>query len=92
MRKQLIKIKVIAGAKKKQIIESDGILKVYVNAPAVDGKANKAVIEILSEHFNVRKSAVKIIRGEKTREKVVEVISLPARYAPQCQQQQGRLP
>ncbi|TAL24520.1 MAG: DUF167 domain-containing protein [Nitrospirae bacterium] len=92
MRKQLIKIKVIAGAKKKQIIESDGILKVYVNAPAVDEKANKAVIEILSEHFNVRKRAVKIIRGEKTREKVVEVISLPARYAPQCQQQQGRLP
>lgn len=75
MRKQLIKIKVIAGAKKKQIIESEGILKVYVNAHAVDGKANKAVIEILSEHFKVRKSAVRIVRGEKAREKLVEVVA-----------------
>ncbi len=76
MRKQLIKIKVIPNAKKNKVVESEGLFKVYVNAPAVDGKANKALIEVLSEYFDVRKSSVRIVRGEKSREKVVEVNSL----------------
>lgn len=76
MRKQLIKIKVIPNAKKNKVVESEGLFKVYVNAPAVDGKANKALIKVLSEYFDVRKSSVRIIRGEKSREKVVEVNSL----------------
>ena len=76
MKKQLIKIKVIPNAKKNKVVESEGLFKVYVNAPAVDGKANKALIEVLSEYFNVRKSSVRIVRGEKSREKVVEVNKL----------------
>ncbi|MBI5205004.1 MAG: DUF167 domain-containing protein [Nitrospirae bacterium] len=76
MKKQLIKIKVIPNAKKNKVVESEGLFKAYVNAPAVDGKANKALIEVLSEYFNVRKSSVRIVRGEKSREKVVEVNSL----------------
>ena len=68
-----ITIKVIPNAKKSRIVLEGELFKVYVNAPAVDNKANKAVIEILAEHFNVRKSAVKIVRGEKAREKVVEI-------------------
>ncbi len=68
-----IKVKVIPNAKKNRVVESEGMFKVYVNAPAVEGKANKALIELLAEHFNVRKSAVRIVRGEKAREKVVEI-------------------
>lgn len=75
MRKQLIKIKVIPNAKKNKVVESEGLFKVYVNAPAVDGKANKALISVLSEYFNARKSVVRIVRGEKSREKVVEITS-----------------
>jgi len=67
-----IKIKVIPNAKKNQVLEGD-VFKVYVNAPPVDGKANKAVAEVLSEYFKVRKSAVKIIKGERSKEKVVEI-------------------
>lgn len=68
-----IKIKVIPNAKKAKILQEGELFKVYVNAPAVDGKANKAVIEVLSEHFNIRKSGIKIVRGEKSREKVIEI-------------------
>ena len=46
-----LSIKVIPNAKKNQIIEANGQLKVKVTAPAVDGKANKALIELLAEHF-----------------------------------------
>lgn len=69
-----IKIKVITNAKKNEVVAGD-IFKVYVNAPPVDGKANKAIIEILAEHFKVRKSNVKIVKGEKSREKIIEIES-----------------
>ena len=68
-----IHIKVIPNARKNEVIEEGETLKVRVAAPAFDGKANKAVIEILSEFFNVRKSNIKIIKGEKSRNKIVEI-------------------
>ena len=68
-----LKIKVITNAKKNTVVEGEGTLKVYVNAPPVDGKANKVVAEVLAEHFKVRKNCVKILRGEKSKEKVIEI-------------------
>ena len=68
-----LKIKVITNAKKNAVVEGEGMLKVYVNAPPVDGKANKVVAEVLAEHFKVRKSSVKILRGEKSKEKIIEI-------------------
>lgn len=69
----ILNIKVIPNAKKEQIKEEGNRLKVYLNAPALEGKANKALIGFLASHFNVKKSYVAILRGEKTREKVVEI-------------------
>jgi len=66
-------IKVIPNAKKAKILQEGELFKVYVNAPAVDGKANKAVVEVLAEHFNIRKSGIRIIRGQKSREKIIEI-------------------
>ncbi|MEW6088932.1 MAG: DUF167 domain-containing protein [bacterium] len=68
-----INIKVIPNARKNSVSEEDGIFKVRVTAPAVDGKANKAVIEVLSEFYQVKKRDIKIIRGEKSREKLIEI-------------------
>ena len=68
-----IKIKVIPNAKKDKVLEEGDLFKVYVNAPAVDGKANKALIGVLAEHFNILKSGIRIIRGEKSKEKVIEI-------------------
>jgi len=47
--------------------------KVYLSAPAVEGKANKALIEFLSEYFKTRRNKISIIRGEKSRDKIVEI-------------------
>ncbi|OGC23760.1 YggU family protein [candidate division WOR-1 bacterium RIFOXYB2_FULL_42_35] len=66
-------IKVIPNAKKNQIIEAAGQLKVKVTAPAVDGKANKALIELLAKHFKVKKNAISIIQGQTSRNKVVTI-------------------
>ncbi len=73
-----LKIKVITNAKRNEVVEGEGTLKVYVNAPPVDGKANKVVTEVLAEYFKVRKNSVKIIRGEKSKEKVIEIDLYPS--------------
>jgi len=44
-----------------------------VAAPAIEGKANSMLIEILAEHFVVSRSKIRILRGAKGREKVVEI-------------------
>jgi len=69
----LLNIKVIPRAKKSRVQEG-APLRVYVSAPPEDGRANKAVIKLLSEHFKVSKSKIKIIKGEKSREKIIEII------------------
>ncbi|MGW6724542.1 DUF167 domain-containing protein [Nocardia sp. NPDC055029] len=48
-------------------IADDGTLTLYVRAPAVEGKANRAAIELLAEHFGVAKSAVRLTGGATSR-------------------------
>ena len=51
----------------------DGTLKVKLTAPPVEGAANAALIKLLSEHFKVAKSAIKIIKGAKGKNKTIEI-------------------
>ena len=56
-------------------IQNDGSLIVYIREIASDGQANKSLIKILSNHFDVPKTSVKIIRGLASRKKVIEINS-----------------
>jgi hypothetical protein len=67
------KIKVTPNARKPRVVQEEGLLKVYVNAPAVDNKANDAVIKVIATHFKIRKSAVGIIAGFRSRQKMVRI-------------------
>lgn len=72
-------IKVTPGARKNEVVEDvvdslgQRILKIKVGQPPEDGKANKAMIEILAKYFAVKKSAVEIISGETSRNKIVKI-------------------
>ena len=68
-----IEIKVIANASKNAVKEEADVFKVYVTAQREKGKANKQVVKLLAQHFNVSKSTVEIIKGEKSNRKVVIV-------------------
>lgn len=48
-------------------------LKVKLNSPPLEGKANKELIEILSREFKISKKDIEIIRGEKSKNKVVRL-------------------
>lgn len=53
--------------------EFQGALKIRLTAPPVDGRANDALRRLLADHLNVPASAVKILSGEKSRTKRVEI-------------------
>lgn len=48
-------------------------LKVRVKCAPVDGKANKALVETIAEAFGVAKSKVRIVSGETSKTKRVEI-------------------
>jgi uncharacterized protein len=50
-----------------------GVLIVRVMAPPVDGRANDAVCRLLARARGVRASDVTMLRGERTRDKVVAI-------------------
>ena len=69
-----ISVAVKPQAKKESVTQtSPGEYQVSVNAPAHEGKANRAVIELLSDYFSVPKSKVKIVRGQAVRKKIVSI-------------------
>jgi len=69
-----IQVKVIPNSKEAKIKEeSEKILKIKVDAPAREGKANKRLIEILARHFSKPKTSIKIVKGLTSKNKVVEI-------------------
>jgi uncharacterized protein (TIGR00251 family) len=72
-----INILVVPNSKDSEVTKVDEITyKVRVDAPALDGKANKRLIEIIAEHFNVSESSIKILKGFKNRNKIVSIDNL----------------
>lgn len=71
-----INLKIVPNAKQEKIVPENDGYKVYIPAPAVDGKANAYLIKFLAGHFKVRKSAVTLVRGETSRHKVVDIEGL----------------
>ncbi|MDD5584288.1 MAG: DUF167 domain-containing protein [Candidatus Omnitrophica bacterium] len=66
-------VKVVPHAKKERVEATTEGLKVYINAPAIEGRANKKLIEVLAEHFKTKKYNIEIIAGQKTRKKIIEI-------------------
>lgn len=69
----ILEIKVIPNARRNEIKLENDKYKVYITSPAVDGKANKKLIEFLAGHFKVRKSGIFIKRGQKSRHKIIQI-------------------
>lgn len=70
-----ITVRVKPGSKKGDAVQTSlsGELLVFVREPAVEGKANKAVTELLAKYFEVPGSHVQLISGHKSRLKRFEI-------------------
>jgi uncharacterized protein (TIGR00251 family) len=72
-----ITVSIVPNSKKPEIVKvSENNYKIRVDAPASKNKANKRLVELLSEYFKVSKSSISIIKGLKSRNKIVEIDSL----------------
>lgn len=68
-------LRVQPGAKRSQLLArmASGEWKVAVAAPPLEGRANEAVVELVSDLLGVKRRQVTVARGASSRRKVVEV-------------------
>ncbi|HCL56497.1 MAG TPA: YggU family protein [Spirochaetia bacterium] len=72
----ILNIKVVPKSSKNSFswYEQDkNIFKLCITAPPVDGKANEAIIEFLSDFFDIRKKQVQIETGKTAKLKRVKL-------------------
>ncbi|MBR3122080.1 DUF167 domain-containing protein [Candidatus Saccharibacteria bacterium] len=66
-------ITVKPGSSQKKIVKSSpNELTVYLRAKPHDGEANDALIKLLSKHFKIPKTTIKITHGAKSHTKTIE--------------------
>lgn len=70
-----VTVRVKTGSKKGPLVQPalDGSLLVYVREPAIEGRANAAVEELLAEYYDVLKKNIQMIAGHKARIKHYEI-------------------
>jgi uncharacterized protein len=68
-----IEIKVVTNSKKQGLFREGAGLKVMLTSSPIEGRANEELVGYLSRIFGVRKREIKILRGEKTKRKLVSI-------------------
>ncbi len=72
--KQIFNIRVIPRAKQNSItVDDNGTIRVHTTTAPTDGRANDAVIRMLAEYWKIPRSQIRIIRGQTSHNKVVEI-------------------
>ncbi|KTD39302.1 hypothetical protein Lnau_0069 [Legionella nautarum] len=70
-----IYIYVQPGAKSTEIVGIyDDALKIRLNTPAIEGRANVALLKFIARQFDVPLRQVSLVRGEKIRRKTLKII------------------
>ena len=74
-----IALRVTPGGRRSELIEiTPDRLRVRVGARAVEGKANAELERFVAELFHVRRSAVSLVRGARSRDKQVRIDGIVA--------------
>jgi len=85
----IVQIAVQPGAKRSEFVGLHGnALKIRLQAPPVDGKANRCLIEFLAEQFATQRAQVELVSGATGRNKTVRITApqrIPAAVAEQLQ-------
>ena len=70
----LIRVRVTPNAREASVVKVDeGDFEVRVDERAIGGRANARLLELLSEEFDVPKSRVSIVKGARSRDKLIEI-------------------
>ena len=73
----IFRIKVFPNSKTQEVVKNtDTDFEVRIKEKPVAGKANKAVISALADHFNITTSQIRVVKGTKNRNKIIEIETL----------------
>lgn len=77
--KTLIRLRIVPNARKSEVIGRYGeAIKIRIQAPAVEGKANAALRDFLAAKLQISAKGVELAGGEKSRDKSVWIEGLSA--------------
>jgi uncharacterized protein (TIGR00251 family) len=69
-----LRVRLQPNARRDELVAvRDGVLLVRVAAPALEGRANRALCRLLAERLNVPRSHVTVVRGKRSRDKVIKI-------------------
>lgn len=75
----IVSVRVQPRASKDELAgEMNGALKIRLQAPAVENRANDALIDFLAQLLKTPKSAVRILSGDRSRIKRIEIRGVTA--------------
>jgi len=79
MKEIILKVYIQPKSSKNEIVGPyrDGI-KVKVTAPPIEGKANKALIQLFAKEFGISPSCIEMIKGNHSREKTLKILGVPS--------------
>lgn len=76
--RQLLELRIHPGAARERVAGLSGdMVKIELSAPAVEGKANQALIKFLARSLGVPRGTISLARGEKSRTKLIRVEGMP---------------
>lgn len=75
----LIRVRLTPRSSRDEILGlEEGVLRIKLTAPPVEGEANKALVAFLSKALRVPKGSVAIVSGERSREKSLSIRGMTA--------------
>ena len=81
----ILRVHVVPNAKVDSVVGMHGgAVKIKLRAPAVEGKANAALVRFLAEQMKLPRSTIVLKRGEKSRDKVIQIHGLSEEDLQRC--------
>ena len=68
----ILNVRVSPKASRNLVKKEGDVYKVYLTKPAQDGLANEQLVDLLADYLKARKYQIKIIKGLKGRDKLIE--------------------
>ena len=76
----IFSVRVVPRASSSEIVgEQDGLLRVRIAAPPVDGAANEELVRVLAKEFGIARRSINIISGHTSRVKKISIEGLSPR-------------
>lgn len=73
-----ISVKVVPRAKKNEVagVMEDGSVRIRLTAPPVEGAANQALVEFLSQLLQIHKNQIEIVAGASSERKLISLVGI----------------